>query len=170
MFTLEKQTKPAMKRVAMPSEARRRDEGGFTLLEIAIALVLMAIVGLGVASVFVYAAKYNVSAGDRELAMAVAQQRIEQLRNVAFTDSSLAATPLPVTPTTVVRAGRQYSVITTIADSNVVNGQATIKTITVKVIPKSDTATWATGVSSYFGAVMLVSERSATSLGPNRAS
>ena len=170
MFTFKPHTKRAIKTAGRSGETKLSDESGFTLLEIAIALVLMAIVGLGVASVFVYAAKYNVSAGDRELAMAVAQQRIEQLRNVAFTDSSLAATPLPVTPTTVVRAGRQYSVITTIADSNVVNGQATIKTITVKVIPKSDTATWATGVSSYFGAVMLVSERSATSLGPNRAS
>jgi len=169
MFTFKRQTKQAMKKVEMPREARRNDEGGFTLLETAIALVLMAIVGLGVASTFVYAAKFNVSAGDRELAMAVAQQRIEQLRNVAFTDSSLAATPSPVT-STVVRAGRQYSVTTTITDSNVVNGQATAKTIAVKVIPQSDTATWATGVSSYFGAVMLVSERSATSLGPNRAS
>src|ERR1044072_9818054 len=74
-----------------PVEQRpRRNEAGFTLMETAIAMVLLAIAGLGVASVFFFAAKNNVSARDRELSMAVAQQSMEQLRNVSFSDASLA--------------------------------------------------------------------------------
>ena len=69
----------------------RKGEAGFSLMETAIAMVLLAIIGLGIASVFFYAAKNNVSAGDRQLAMAVAQQRMEQLRNLVFTDANLAA-------------------------------------------------------------------------------
>lgn len=144
-------------------------EGGFTLLETAIALVLMAIVGLGIASVFFYASRYQVSAGDRELAMAVAQQRVEQLRNVAFIDASLTATSPSGTSSTVTRAGRQYSIVTTITDSNVINGQPTTKTITVLVTPQSDGSSWASTVTSVFGSVTLVSQRTALTMGPNRA-
>ena len=145
-----------------------RSESGFTILECTIALLLMAVVGLGVAAVFSYSIKNNVSAGDRELAMAVAQQRVEQLRNVAFTDTTLTATATSGTLTSVTRAGRQYSVVTTITDSNVVNGAATTKTITVKVTPNSDGATWATTVSSIYGSVTLVSTRTSLTMGTYR--
>jgi type II secretory pathway pseudopilin PulG len=145
------------------------NESGFTILETAISLVLMAIVGLGAASLFFYAARNTVSAGDRELAMAVAQQRMEQLRNVAFTDASLGQTSSSGTSTSVTRAGRQYSIVTIILDSNTINGQATAKTITVRVTPDSDSSTWARTVSSVFGSVTLISERSAQLVGPNRA-
>lgn len=148
------------------SAAIGNTESGFTILECTIALLLMAVVGLGIASVFSYSIKNNVSASDRELAMAVAQHRIEQLRSVAFTDSSLTATA--GTSTSLTRAGRKYSVVTTIVDSNVVNGLATTKTITVKVTPNSDGAIWATTISSIFGSVTLVSTRTSMTMGPYR--
>jgi Tfp pilus assembly protein PilV len=144
------------------------DEAGFTLLETAISMVLLAIVGLGIASVFFYAAKNNSSARDRELAMAVAQQQMEQLRNVSFKDSSLARTVTVVTPTAITRAGRLYTVQTTIMDSNFVNGTATTKRIIVRVTPWSDGSSWARNVSSVFGSVTMISERSAQTIGPNR--
>jgi len=68
-------TRQMNKKLAKQGGIMRSDESGFTILETAIALVLMAIVGLGAASLFFYAARNTVSAGDRELAMAVAQQR-----------------------------------------------------------------------------------------------
>lgn len=152
----------------LKSEADRRSaEAGFSILETAIALVLMAVVGLGAASLFFFAVRNTVSAGDRELAMAVAQQKLEQLRNVDFTDASLAATG--GTSTTLTRASRSYTVLTTITDSNVVNGQATAKTVTVRVTPDSDGAAWARNVTSVFGSVSLVWQRTARTLGPNRA-
>jgi len=150
-------------------EGRRSGEAGFSILETAIALVLMAVVGLGAASLFFFAVRNTVSAGDRELAMAVAQQKIEQLRNVEFSDASLAATSLAGTSNTLIRASRQYTVLTTITDSNVVNGQATTKTVTVQVTPNSDGASWARNATSVFGSVRLVWQRTALTLGPNRA-
>ena len=63
---------------------RRTDcaQRGFTLLEAAIALVILMIIGLGIASLFTYAIQANSRADDRELAMALAQKRMEWLRTI----------------------------------------------------------------------------------------
>lgn len=144
-------------------------QAGFTLLETTVAMVLMAIVGLGVAGLFTYAANNTSNAADREMAGAVAQQQMEQLRSVAFTDSSLTATSTSGTTTTVTRLGRTYSVNTIIADSLVVNSAATLKTITIKVTPTSASAPWSTNTTTIFGSVTLVSTRSSLTVGPNRS-
>jgi prepilin-type N-terminal cleavage/methylation domain-containing protein len=141
------------------------DEAGFTLLETAIAMVLLAIAGLGVASCFFFAATNNSSARDRELSMGVAQQQMEALRNVAFTDASLSATSAQ---STLYRAGRRYTVQTTITDGNVVNGNVTRKNIQISVTPWSDNSRWARNVSSVFGSVTMVATRTAQTVGPNR--
>lgn len=144
------------------------NEAGFSILETAIALLLMTIVGLGAASLFYYSARNLSTAGDRTLSMAVAQQKMEQLRNVDFSDSSLSATAGATT--TITRSGRQYTVLTTITDSNVINGSATVKTITVKVSPVSDTSGgFATNLNTYFGSVTLMAQRTTQTVGPNRA-
>jgi type II secretory pathway pseudopilin PulG len=142
-------------------------ESGFSILETTISLVLMAIVGLGTASAFYYSFRNTDSAGNRELAMAVAQQQMEQLRTVDMSDASLAATD--ETSTTVTSSGRQYTVLKTIVNSNEVNGEPTVKTITIRVTPNSDTASWATNITSLFGSVTLVAQRTALTVGPNRA-
>ena len=162
-------TKQTTENLAKRGKATLSGESGFSILETAIAMVLMAIVGLGIASAFFYAVGNTTSANDRELAMAVAQQHLEQLRNVAFTDTSLAATSSSGSSATMTRAGRQYSVVTRIVDSIVVNGQPTEKTITVKVTPQSGARGWATTASSVFGSVTLISHRTSLTLGPNRA-
>lgn len=149
------------------NEDQHSGEAGFSLLETVISLVLMAIVGLGVASVFYYSMQNTDTAGNRELAMAIAQQKMEELRSVDMSDASLAATA--GTSATITRSGRGYTVLTAIVDTNVINGQATVKTITVRVTPNSDTATWAKNLTSIFGSVTLVSQRTALSVGPNRA-
>lgn len=141
---------------------------GFSLLETVISLLLMTVVGLGATSLFFFAVRNSVSAGDREMAMAVGQQKMEQLRNDSFSSSTLTATGSSGTVSIVMRAGLQYSVTTTITDSNVVNGSATTKTITVKVVPDGDSSVWARTVSSVFGSITLVTQRSAQSVGPNR--
>jgi prepilin-type N-terminal cleavage/methylation domain-containing protein len=153
----------------MRNQSNRTGEKGFTLIETAIAMVVMATVGLGVASAFFYAASNTANAADREMATAVAQQRMEQLRNVAFADATLTATSASGIATTVTRGGRTYSIVTTIADSNVVNGAPTLKTLTIHVIPLAANQSWATSTTSLFGSVTLVSVRAAPLLGPNRA-
>lgn len=153
-------------------KAKRRDEAGFTLLETTIAMVLLAIAGLGVAACFFYAAKNNSSARDRELSMAVAQQRIEQLRNLAFTDAGLTATPVSDLPNgtsvTVIRGGRRYLVQTVITDSNVQDGTVRTKRIQMRVTPWSDDSPWARNVTSVFGSVTIICERTSQTVGPNR--
>ena len=147
---------------------KRTDEAGFTLLETSIAMVLLAIVGLGIVSCFFYAAKNNSSARDRELAMAVAQQQMERYRSLAFGDAGLAATPNGGTSVVITRAGRRYQVLTTITDSNLQNGTARTKTIQLRVVPWSDDTVWARNVATVFGSVTIVCVRTAQSLGPNR--
>ena len=156
-----------MKKAITETKPKAHDEAGFTLLETAISMVLLTIVGLGIASVFFFAAKNNVSSSDRELAMAVAQQQMEQLRNVAFTDSALNANA--GTSATITRAGRRYVVLTTVVNSNVIDGASRTKTITIRVTPWSDGSAFARNVTSVFGSVTMVSERTAVVMGPNRA-
>lgn len=165
---MKEHTMQSMQKLPHPGKATN-SESGFTILETAISLVLMAIVGLGIASVFYYVVRNTGSAGDRDLAMAVGQQRVEQLRNEAFAATSLNATSTSGTAATVVRAGRSYLVNTIITDSNVIDGRATIKTITIRVTPQNDGSSWASSVSSLFGSVTLVSQRTALTVGPNRA-
>ena len=156
-------------RLSTGRQSRGGSQAGFTLLETTMAMVLMAIVGLGIAGLFVYAASSTSNAADREMASAVAQQQMEQLRSVAFTDSSLNATSSTGVDTTVTRLGRTYSVNTIIADSVVVNSAATLKTITIKVTPQSASAPWSSNVKTIFGSVTLVSTRSSLVAGPNRS-
>ena len=144
----------------------RRNELGFTLMETTIALVILMVVGLGAASLFAYAATNTSTANDRQLAMAVAQQRIEELRAVLFTASSLAATT--GTDTDVTSAGRPYLVTTVITDSTVVDGQPTLKTITVRVTPQGAGPAWSRNIATLFGSVTVTTERSSLLLGPNR--
>ena len=139
-----------------------QSEAGFTLLETVISMVLMAIVGLGIASLFAYAASSTANAADREMATAVAQQRMEQLKSVAFTDATLNATSSAGVTTTVTRLGRVYSVNTNIAE----NSTATLKTITIKVTPVASSAK---SPNTIFGSVTLVSTRSTQQLGSNRS-
>jgi len=132
-------------------------------------MVLLAIVGLGLASVFFFVAKNGASARDRELAMAVAQQQMEQMQNASFTDTNLADTATAGVSANVTRAGRRYVVLTRIASSNVIDGTARTKTITIRVTPWSDPSSWARTVSTVFGSVTMVSQRSSSTMGPNRA-
>src|SRR5215204_5571406 len=125
---------------------------GFTLLEAAIALVILMIIGLGIASLFTYAIQANGRADDRELAMAIAQKRMEWLRTIPFTtqtrhvafafpDGGLEATSAAGVTETVTNAGRSYVVNTVIQDLSTVpagdpdEGEPTVKSIQVSVTP-----------------------------------
>ena len=132
----------------------RTPEAGFTLIETAISLIIMMVVGLGVASLFAYATNANSAADDREMATAIAQKRMEWLRNMPFSAATrdlayaypgggLGATASSGVSETETRAGRTYSVVTKIENTNVVPagkpeaGEPTVKTITVTVTPNS---------------------------------
>jgi Tfp pilus assembly protein PilV len=152
-----------MKPRAIQQNSSVKSEGGFTMLEIVIALVIMMIVGLAAAGGFVFAVRYNSAASDRAASMAIAQSALEKLRALPFTDSSLAA----ATTTTTVSdgAGRTYTLTTTITDT-VVSGKTTLKQISVKAAAVNANALNNTA-TGYYGSVMLFTERCNPQVGTN---
>ena len=150
-----------------------RAQRGFTLLEAAFALVILMIIGLGIASLFTYAIRANSRADDRELAMATAQQRMEWLRTIQFNtqtrtlpysypDGGLAQTNVPVNET-ITNAGRPYVVTTIINDLSVVpagnpdEGAPTVKRIQVSVTPL--------GAATAFETVTITTQRTTQVVG-----
>jgi Tfp pilus assembly protein PilV len=111
----------------------RKNERGFTLIETSISMVVMMVAGLAVSSLFVFSTQNNVGGNERALAMAVAQQQMEQLRSVTFESSTLNA---GTTTSTVRSADRDYTVVKAITDET--NPDGTIKRlrrITITVTP-----------------------------------
>ena len=108
-------------------------------------LVLM-IALLGLSALFVYGINYNSGAQVRAVAMALAQQRMESLRQAAFDEVVSSSEP------NVTSAGYSFSVNTTIATSG------NLRTVTVKVTPKAGSE-WAKTP------VVLVTQRAGTGLG-----
>ena len=144
-------------------------QAGFTLLEAAVALVILMIIGLGIASLFTYAIQANGRADDRELAMTIAQKRLEWLRTIPFTtqtrdvafsfpNGGLLATSADGVSETVTNAGRSYTVRTVISDLSFVPagnpdaGAATVKRIQVSVTPL--------GAATAFETVTISTQRS----------
>jgi Tfp pilus assembly protein PilV len=148
--------KEKVMRTAARSHAGTRGERGFTMIETVIALVVMMVAGLSVASLFVYATRNNSGAADRAVALAVAQQRMERLRSASFDDASLAA---GTTNVTVMNSGRAYAVQTVICDAAACGGSSTLKKITIQVTPTSAGQLWASN------AVVIISLRASPDAG-----
>ena len=127
---------------------------GFTLLETVIALLIMTIAGLGVASLFTFAISYNTGAGDRAAALSIAQQYMERIRKTPF--SSISA---PVSPDSITRLGRPYTVETTICTTSNCGGSSTLEVIKVTVRPQGGSTPWANLP------VVVVSQRATSVLG-----
>ncbi len=159
------------------NRAARRAERGFTLAETTVAMLVMMIASVSVISLFTYAIKVNAGARDRQLAMAVAQKRLEWLRAIPFnnttrglayrfpdaanpTSGGLGATPATGVTETTTNAGRTYTVTTTIRnDGGVTDANSTVKTITIQVTP--------VGADAALGSVTLVTQRSTLLMGSN---
>lgn len=89
----------------------RSGEAGFSLIEVACALVIILVALLGVVFSFTYVVNYNAGNNARSQTLAVLQQQVEQLRAAKFTPtitSSVAGSDL--------RGGTQ--IITTAAGAN----------------------------------------------------
>ena len=138
---------------------KKKGERGFSLIEVMIAFVVMMVASLAVGSVFFYSVQNNVGGSERALAMGVAQQQLEQLRSVSFSDSSLTAgtTTFP----TVQTGQRQFQVVRTVVDEkNANNSEKLLKRITITVTPTSAGGNWIRTP------VVLVSYRSSLAQGP----
>lgn len=133
-----------------------KNSQGFSLLETAIALVIMMVVTLGTASLYVYATNYNAGAADRSAALAIAQQKMERLRRTDFDDALMAA---GTTTEVVTYVNHQYTLNTTICATPGCGGSSTLKIMTVQVVPQ--------GSQSWMNVpVTLVSQRATGVIGP----
>jgi len=63
---------------------RKSGESGFSLIEVSIAMVVFLIAVLGVFISFAYAVSYNSGNASRAQALALLQQKVEQLRSARF--------------------------------------------------------------------------------------
>jgi Tfp pilus assembly protein PilV len=153
---------------------RHKEQPGFTLLEAAIAMVILMIIGLGIASLFTYAIQANGSADDRELSMAIAQKRMEWLRTIPFTtqtrhvaysypNGGLEATSTAGVSETITNANRSYTVVTVIQNLSTVPagnpdaGEPTSKSVQISVTP--------VGATSAFDTVTVTTQRSTQVVG-----
>lgn len=118
-----------------------RSQRGFTLIETTIASLVMMVGALAVSSLFVFSTQNNVGGGERALAMAVAQQQLEQIRSVNYEDASLTS---GTTTSTVTNGQRNYIVQRVVADETnpADNSLKQLKRITITVTPQSAGPNW----------------------------
>src|SRR5829696_5570969 len=120
-------------KIRTPKTKTANGEGGFTLLETSIAMVVMMVGALACSSLFVFSIHNNVGGNERALAMAVAQQQMEQLRSVSFEDANMTVGTSTITVTS---DNHNYTVVKTIADEvNPNNSIKQLRRITITVTP-----------------------------------
>ena len=141
-----------------PTNKTFKGQQGFTLMETSIAMIVMMVGALGIASLFVYSTQNNIGGGERALAMAVAQQQLEQIRSVSYEDTTL---DVGTVTSTVQSAEQNYTVERTVAQETNANGSAKqLKKITIRVTPQVGGPAWLNTP------VVLVSLRSTLATGP----
>jgi len=136
-------------------DTKAENSKGFSLLETAIALVIMMVVTLGTASLYVYSTTYNAGSADRAASLAIGQQKMERLRRSGFDDTLMAA---GTTTEDVTYVNHHYTLTTTICATSDCGGSAERKIITVQVTPQGSKA-WVNVP------VTLVSERATSTIG-----
>jgi Tfp pilus assembly protein PilV len=123
-----------------PKTKTANGEGGFTLLETSIAMVVMMVGSLAMSSLFVFSVQNNVGGSERALSMAVAQQQLEQIRSVDYEDTTLTDGTTDFQVTT---GGRTYSVQRVVAgETNADNSPKQLKRITITVTPQAAGPNW----------------------------
>jgi Tfp pilus assembly protein PilV len=123
-----------------PKTRNTKGQRGFTIIETTIASLVMMVGALAVSSLFVFSTQNNVGGSERALAMAVAQQQLEQIRSVSYEDATLIA---GTTNLTARSGGRDYTVQRVVADEmNADNSPKQLKRITISVTPSGTGVNW----------------------------
>jgi Tfp pilus assembly protein PilV len=139
----------------------QKREGGFTLIETSIAMVMLLVVVCGVLPLGVYALKYNSAAAVRAGAVTAAQRKLEQLRAGSFTSCISSSEVVTVGPT----ESQSYTVAVTVTDVT-----ATLKTITIVVTPQgrsTDGGVYSGNEGWMRGQVVVYTKRTTSTTGTN---
>jgi Tfp pilus assembly protein PilV len=140
-----------------PKNKNFKGQQGFTLMETSIAMVVMMVGALGIASLFVFSTRNNIGGSERALAMAVAQQQLEQIRSVSYDDTTLN---VGTVTSTVQSAEQNYTVERIVAqETNEDGSPKQLKKITIRVTPQVGGPDWLNTT------VVLVSLRSTLTTG-----
>ncbi len=144
-------------KIRTPKKETANGEGGFTLIETSISMLVMMVGALACSSLFVFSMQNNVGGSERALSMAVAQQQLEQIRSVSYEDTMLA---VGTTNLTVTSGGRNYAVQRVVENQTNSDGSAReLKKITITVTPQAGVPNWTRTP------VVLVSHRSTLARG-----
>jgi Tfp pilus assembly protein PilV len=119
-------------------------ERGFTLIEVCIALIVMMVVALASAGLFLHSVRNNSGARSRTVALAVAQQQMEQLRNASFNNLEATVTANGGANKVVTSDGLSFGVTTSFTYTPAAPATPLIKRVTLTVTPRNDaTIKWA---------------------------
>lgn len=117
-----------------------KNQRGFSLVETTIASLVMLVGALAVSSLFLFSTQNNMGGADRALAMAVAQQQMEQLRSVTFEDATLT---VGTTNSTVRTGDRNYLVQRVVSNETHSDGtEKQLKRISIRVTPDMGGPAW----------------------------
>ncbi len=67
------------------SQIKKKNENGFTLVEVIIALVILMISVMGIFAAFAFATVYNTGNSMRSQALSTLQKEVEMIRSAKFT-------------------------------------------------------------------------------------
>jgi prepilin-type N-terminal cleavage/methylation domain-containing protein len=140
----------------MYGRENRQSEAGFSLIEVTVAMVVFLIAILGVFISFTFAVNYNAGNSSRAQALALLQQRVEQMRSAKFTptltDTSLTGGER--SPEIVIAPdSHSYKIQVTVDDDPFTAGVQTdatklIKEVKVTVTLERPTPGWQTSTPS----------------------
>jgi type II secretory pathway pseudopilin PulG len=136
------------------SSEASRNEAGFSLIEVVVALLILMIAVMGVFAAFTYSTIYNTGNSRRSQALSVLQAQVELLRSVKFNpppaiiDPSLAG-GVKATQTVTAADNSTYLVDVTVDDDPMTPGvqidpAKTLKEITMVVTPLGTSNSWVT--------------------------
>ena len=119
-------------------------ERGFTLIEVCISLIVMMVIALASAGLFFQSVRNNSGARSRSVALAVAQQQMEQLRNASFNNLETTVTANGGSPKLVISDGLRFTVATGFDYTPAAPAAPLVKRITLTVTPQNaDGMQWA---------------------------
>ena len=96
-----------------------KEQSGFTLIEVMIAVVILAVGLLALGTMQIVSIRSNAFSSEMTYSTMLAQQQLETLKNLSFSDADLTATT-PTTPHTlpaVIEKGASYSVSWEVTDT-----------------------------------------------------
>lgn len=138
----------------MTERLKNKNESGFSLIEVTIAMMILLVGLLGVTLSYTWAVKFNAGNNLRMQSLAILQQEVEQFRSAKYTSvvtDQILLGGVKDAKTVTTADGNKFTIETIIDDdpfvSDVqVNQSKTLKSITITVSGENQTQKWITAI------------------------